>query len=665
MDLFNLSKQQFASLTNPNFKDNKKKLDQELLAMSTQIKSISKMSQVTLRTKMPKSAYESMTAAANRHSTVDSDFVEYSTIRYIIEKTYRYSGTASMSKCTRVFILDIAACSTSELYSLLTLFVSDIPQSATRPDMERQLRKFIPITTVQAPPTPKCKLYECTSCAAKPKFYQTFNKCYWCSKPFCRNCPLKQYRYPRIGSIQELCSNCVNDLARADTEEWEEFSIKFLAKTDDSSIMASLGCTSVAIALGSNPLELLKKLARELHNKNQHDIAYSIISLAISMIDDRTNTKQQMKLHILASSVLLALAKNTNKAWKEKWYFAFASKEAYFMGISLADTKTDILSTRKKEVDRTICALFEEKQKEHKLIISQYEITLENLWSKKDIPGILNFLKQKNIEDDGTATIIKEESAYKKVFCNFLKSKKPHLLKMRPDDRCDLEFLEGIMQLKENSYITAFESIESAAWKHVHSIPDDVILGACLHTICKEDAEFYSYKALKEIFRGGLEVLLFTTPKKQPNCDRSMTLLFPSSSELTPPFEENWPSLAVVGHNARCHQIYEEAVLKFYNEKEWTCHQVAWAYLDEIPGCEHPAEKVVCCLHAAMWLAKQLEPKSQINPETVFGLKCVIMKVIKFAFCVTVRVLNPGMELYMIRLAIGLVSWVFHSRTLK
>ena len=56
-----------------------------------------------------------------------------------------------------------------------------------------------------------------------------------------------------------------------------------------------------------------------------------------------------------------------------------------------------------------------------------------------------------------------------------------------------------------------------------------------------------------------------------------------------------------------------------------------------------------------MWLAKQLEPKSQINPETVFGLKCVIMKVIKFAFCVTVRVLNPRMELYMIRLAIGIM----------
>ena len=39
--------------------------------------------------------------------------------------------------------------------------------------------------------------------------------------------------------------------------------------------------------------------------KDEH-IAYSIISLAISMIDDRTNTKQQMKLHILASSGLLA-----------------------------------------------------------------------------------------------------------------------------------------------------------------------------------------------------------------------------------------------------------------------------------------------------------------------------------------------------------------------
>ena len=143
---------------------------------------------------------------------------------------------------------------------------------------------------------------------------------------------------------------------------------------------------------------------------------------------------------------------------------------------------------------------------------------------------------------------------------NELTVKEPHLPKMRPEDRHTLSFLRGVVQIKEKNNETAFADIESTAWNHTSSnISEDSILGACLRIIVDEETKLYSFKSLKDVLFSGSKHFLFSSSQKQSNgSDRSIGLLFPFDSELTPPFEDNWPSLSVVGHNSRCHKKYEE-----------------------------------------------------------------------------------------------------------
>ena len=619
----------------------------------------SKLSEVKLRAKPLRSLYNEISIAANRYSTVDFDFCDYETIQVILKRIQKTSSsimTSTAGDC--VGILNTEGVSISDLRRLLYLFLPELLELTSKVDLQRQLVKFIPIVTIQSPPISKCTSNECASCGSKPKWFKKkFGTCYWCSRSFCGDCPLKQGNYPRIGSgLHSLCSGCIVDLTRADAEDWAESSIKFLAKADDESIMASLGCASIAMALGSNSHDLLRKMARELHNRNNHEVAYNIISLEISENEDNATTKQQMKAHLLASSILLSMAKVQTKTHDERWNFALASKEAYLTAACMIiEQDAELLDNRVKEVDKIVQDLLEEKKRKNELSVLQHVKALETFWMQRDILGILTYLKEKSVIHTNAAIL--QEDVVLQAFQNFLKNKEPYLPKMLPEDRHALCFLKGVLEIKEKKIEAAFADIESAAWSHSTSnIPDDAILGTCLHAVTDKDADFYSFKTLKEIFKAGSEKVLFSSPPmKFEDLEHSATLLFPSDSELTPPFGANWPSLSVVGHNSVCHKKYEEAVLKLYHEKKWSRLQVAWAYIDEFSGCEHPAEMAVCYLHAAMWIVSILTPNSRIDAKTLYGLKCVVMRLLQTAYAITFKVLNPGMELYVIRLIIGMM----------
>ena len=96
-------------------------------------------------------------------------------------------------------------------------------------------------------------------------------------------------------------------------------------------------------------------------------------------------------------------------------------------------------------------------------------------------------------------------------------------------------------------------------------------------------------------------------------------------------------------------------MLTLRKTKKWSDIDVAWAYLDQVPGCEEKIERVICYLHAAMWISKKFKPTPKLGRKTFFGLKCVVIESLKLAYLTTFRDLNPGMELYVIRLTIGIM----------
>ena len=658
-NLFNVSKSKFAHMPKPNSEEIWKKFDQELLALSSELTTPhSRDSKVKYREKNANSYYDKVNNAASRYSTVDVDFCDFQTIRSLVTRMHKSSHrTAAYSEGDIVPILNPASASTSDLRTLLSLFMPDVPESDTKEQLVQKVSDFIPVTAIQAPSAPKYTSKKCAGCTQKlPWYKKKFNACDWCSQGFCAHCPLEDYQFSRIGlNLRQLCNQCIRDLTRADADDWATASMKFLMKTDDESILASLGCASIAVALGAGSIDVLKNMAKELHRQGLHELAYNIISLVIMECESKGTDKEKMRVHHLASSILKSLAQDSKKTWEEKWNFAFASKESYLTAVSTMPSDTEFLDTRKQEIETLVQQLLEEKSREHEKKIIQYTMNLKLLWEQRNILGMLSYLKETSTECNNSTTVLTEDASLK-AFQNFVRSMEPYLSSMLPDDRQALLFLKGVLKLKEENIDRAVADFESTAWDSFQAnVSKEVIFGAYLCLMTEQNSGLYSYTGMKEVFQSGSKALLFSPPQKASTKERSTSLLFVTEEELSPPFKAKWPSISIVGHNTRCHEKYEEAVLELYKQKKWTIMRVAWAIIDQLPGCEHPAEMAVCCLHAAMWFLKVLDERPKIEPSFLFGIKCVIMKLIELAYPIALLFLNPGMELYVIRLALGII----------
>ena len=605
------------------------------------------------------SIYDKIDVILRQSPVFPSDSFDIKTIHSILETLHtKSSGKENEFVGEKIPILNIEIASTSDLKVLLHLFTPEILEDATIANLKELLTIFIPLTTLQNPPSSKYKGTSCATCALKPKWFQKkFDVCYWCSRPFCINCSLRKCCYLRIGSdLHNLCNECIADLTREDAADWAKSSITFLAKTEKYSVMASIGCAFMALSLGADPHVLFLNIAKELHAQNKHDLAYCILSSDMTEgdINHSITEIQKMKKHLLVSSILLSLAKNETLSTEEQWKFALASREIYQYAAEIASLKGNIeLDNRLMEIDKRLDIIEEKEIAKHNKSVMQHTKAFEALWIQKDIPGLLTYLKENTSELNPTAIIQEDPTLI--AFIAFCKNKATFMSKMMLEDKLALSFLEGVLKLKQGNIEDAFSSIEFVSWNQsISTVPNGALFGVILHIMSRENATLFCYPKLKKIFQNGLKELLLC-PSKQQSGDRITALLFPSDSELTPPFEANWPSLSVVGHNSICHKKYEEAVLKLYHEKKWSRLQVAWAYIDEYPGCEHPSEMAVCYLHAAMWIVSTLKPNSRIESNTFYGLKCVVMRLLQTAYAITFKVLNPGMELYVIRLIIGMM----------
>ena len=589
-------------------------------------------------------------------ATSKSSSPEFAKIKDAIERTHKISSIPDDYSIGDIApILNLVTSSGEDLRMLSNLFTTELSESATNNKVIQNLSKFIPTTTVQAPPTQKLAKEACVSCSYMHS--QNFMVCYWCSRHFCKSCPIDYHLFPRIGSTSHLlCSQCIEDLTRADAEDWAEASLKHLEIVDDSSVIASLGSAFVAIALGKNSHDLFRSIARKLHHQKEHDIAYAVITSAVQS-RDLESSKQLVKRQYLVFSILKALASCQTKTWDERWCFALASKEAYLHAHATSQFEhgTEIVESRsrRQEIDALSEQLLEEGKTRHQHKINKYRLDLELFWLQRKLPELLDYWKTITMPFSIMDTVIGEEASMK-AFQMLIDSKKFLELFMSSDDHHAILFLKGMLELKEGKFVSALTNLETAAWSDSSTVSGDFIFAACFHLM----RNFYSYSALRNVLQSGSVELLFSstrtaTPGMQ---DQSLNLLFPSNSELTPPFKKNWPCLSVVGLNSpACHQKNEETIMNLYSESKLTDLEVAWAYIDMISECKHSAELTVCYLHAAMWLVKQFNGDLNHHPSSLFAFKCVVMELVRIAYSIAFKRLNPGMELYTIRLVVGLM----------
>lgn len=635
--LYNETRRRYAKL--PKFSSQEKwtTLDKKLLKLSKKISHLTPHDIKATASKKPKTTYEKVINAATRYSTVDSDYCDYETIRCLIQKIHKSCHRAIVSKDGTVPIINPnTSLTNNELCTLLGLFTDDTPEhseSVSKEELLKKLFRYIPKSAF-APATTKEKSGKCSSCSqvSKPEL----SACYWCSNWHCSACPLEDYQHSRISSpVQvKLCFQCIAAIEIKDADDWGSAAVKHLAKGKPKAIVASFGCAAIAMALGFNPQELLYRMAKALHNCEQYELAFNLLSPVLAKCE-KENEKEKAKLHLLASSILYNLAQDSHKTLQEKHTFAVASQEVHS---TIAKENTETSADKQHQIEGLLQQLNDQKAKQ-----------LEILWRQKDYWEILHYLKEDSSQASETRAV--HESPSPTPFENFLTTKEKETSSMSPKQCHALQFLQCIFSLKKQDINLALQQLEKVAWNSLHSnISMESIIGAYLHVVEGHRSKVYSYAAMIRVLQMGSTALLFSPPSA--NEGKSSHLLFPSDSELTPPFEKNWPSFS---REKNDHLEYETAVLKKYEERKWTEMDVAWAYLDQIPGCVRKAEKVVCYLHAAMWMAKQFNPKSEMKYSTLCSLRCIIMKILRSAISIAYKSLNSGMHLYTIRLALGIM----------
>lgn len=272
--------------------------------------------------------------------------------------------------------------------------------------------------------------------------------------------------------------------------------------------------------------------------------------------------------------------------------------------------------------------------------------TTKDIWKQNDreLSRILTLIPPKTdkpAENHPTHSDTSDkEDSFPKSLQEFLSRNEQELAK----DPQTLQSLRNVIQGGSESALVALEKIAWNSKSDVSREAMDMFL-----SLLEDDKRYklYSYSSLKDVLQLGSETLLFSAPQEFD--ERSNHLLFPSDSELNPPFKPRTDS------SSSDHLKYEEVILNKYHEKKLTERDVGWAFLNETAVCKHPAEMVVCHLHAAMWMAKELNPQSDIDFDTLYALKCIILRLLEAAFLLSLRYLNPGMQLYVARLIVGII----------
>ena len=585
--------------------------------------------------------------SAGKYDSVQDKSYELESIQLTLGRIHHRDSSAAVGISydnALVPSLDFTQASTSDLCDFLKLFKADVSDTVTEEEASDELLKFIPTAAVnkQRPPS-KASTSTCKGCSF-------VTHCSWCRQECCEHYPLKICSYPRTGFVScALCSECISYNKHQDAKEWVQASLNFLTQPNDETIIASLGCALVAIALGFDPRKLLKEIAKQLHMQGINSVAYSILNLAISI-----SKEVEPQLCILASSILQDLAKEEKMTSKERYTLALASKEALDVALDRNATLPDS-EIRLRKIECLIDQLFKERFQKHLAEERLFDIFV-------DLAFFTDAIHQNDAGQTRLQIIKKLQENEPALFSSSLFSS--NLAQMLDSvivwkEQQDLKFSDLPMYVKEMVQLLFLPSGEDLP-------PLDLAdLGSILSNFSEDDVSFHNatITAMQLVFDhfhvlysssliGACNKNIATPQPVCSPCDGSTSIFVPSYKELTPPFRETLPAI----FQNQDLKAFEESVVQLFITQKWSNFDVTSVYIDKAPVCRSQAQKVICYLQAAMWMVKNFNSDSKYPTDVLYAYKSILIHLLRLC-CETALYdcCNPALELYVIRIAIGLI----------
>ena len=552
-------------------------------------------------------------------------------------------------------VISLANIPDKSLNLFLSVFI-DTPTDTvlTRSEMLKQLAQFVPFTSMQLYPISVCDKNTCATCGLNfDIFHWVHYTCCYCRRPLCKSCPAKVVLISRLANKPTpLCSNCLVYLNQLDVDDWTNQSVQLIKIGTLETVRVALGCLTIALCLSEFSTKPVMKVAQALVHQGMPELAMSFVSV---LLEHSESPKQTMRIYILCAEIFKKLANQTSHNEETRWNLLLAAKESCNLALEAAtyldnSIETPSLVSLPLEISSSLDSLREKQETVQEREINMICSQMEFYWVKRDWNNLLALVT------DGIGTKVSflphEEDKTVVALEHFLASKSLFLDKMLPDDRCGLEFLEAVIKIQKHMFSDALTDLERLAYdSHYHTWLGSAIADLLLGLITDKYFLLFPNESLKQAVKGKF---LMNTADGEVN---KFYLLFPRTSELTPPFTSRWPELGVVGLNTKGHQKFEKAVVALLNSGQWDYWDVAMAYINYVPACVHPAEAAFCFLYAAMWLLKQLGKNigsSSAPPlSEMFATKHIIMNCLQSSMGLCIRFLHCGMQFYVCRLCLG------------
>ena len=511
--------------------------------------------------------------------------------------------------------------------------------------MLQSLSAYIPFTDVQMPVAPQGNAKICSSCNSRSLFSR-FSFCQYCGKAFCPRCILKQriYRF-NLPSLQFICVLCSNSLCKQDAELWKEKCLSLIVANDLQSVLAAHGCMTMALCGDIDANGLLYKMAKKLSEQNFYAF---LLEYFTNYLFNCTDT-ESVKACVAIGSTLKNFADHPNLKYLDKLSLLMAAKNAYACAQKTGcSVEIPSLDRHVKDVTRKLHHAYNE---EKRVYAEKATSKLENAWRIRNFYDMISLLLQPDEEfgsffDDYAMMGLK----------NFLPMKIKYIDNMLSEDRAAILLFQGIFKLYENEHDTGLLDIEKAVWKgcHLEWMPKAAI--DVLLLVLTKASKVTPHENLPSNLSNLSPNELFSTQKK------FLTNLCLNPARLNAPFARNWPNLSVPGVNTRATFKYEQAALKHFNEGKWKAQDVALAYIDFIPSCEHPAETCACFLLAGLWFLKEMESfvsvkklqNLKFNPK-LYAIKQAALLCTSLAFSASQEFFHPGIQLYVARVGLQIV----------
>ena len=554
-------------------------------------------------------------------------------------RTAKKRGRKNILTCGELVpIIDFSDASKEDLLLLLGVFEIHKNKSADKSkDLLKLLENFIPHTEVKPLDLPKKRKKD---------------TCVLCNRVTALATDL--HCLPRYGLMlpQPVCESCRDENHSQDMNDWTNAGSSYLI-SDNPNVSAGVGCLYLAsCSRPPGPTSLLHD-AKDLINTGFPEMVFPLVSAALKAA---TNPSDAVKAHLISSKALIVMSEEMDDInWFDKCCLLLTAKEAHLSACDASINAEDAFSLEElfdkmKEIEVGISTIISQKEKEWEQCMKTYHIQFEAAWGKREFESIMQILRDER--NDDLIAINNSKDYILEALTMFLDSKKSFQDHMLAEDRAHLLFFRGCLNLQRQNCHTGFSLIHLA----VLTAPLSSSLRKTAIDLVLHYLPDHSAVTIESIQTALDQLKQSEDPVASCAVETSCMAFLPTVEQLKPPTTKQWSELCTTsGVNF---YKYEAAIFKQVEEKSWNELEVAMAYIDLVPACEHSSQVATCFINAALWLLKHLSVVLQ-NPKERMQNLYVLRKSIIWCSQVAVEIatmsLHPAMQTYIFRLAIALV----------